>query len=101
MLLRNAVRTRLLSTPTGTALDAHNPFSCNILRANSFLAIFYADFLHRRAAKPCIPKDLQIQSVIFFDLDQLQKQRKKENEHEALLGGKSRCENSCGGPRVR
>jgi hypothetical protein len=79
MLPRNLVRAELFPAPAGCQFDIRNPLSCNILLANSFLARFYADFLRRRAANPCIPKDLEIQSGIFFDLDQLQKNAQEPN----------------------
>jgi hypothetical protein len=60
MLLRNAFRAQLLSAPAGTQLEINNPLFRTILRANSFLAIFYADLLRRRAANPRFFIDLEI-----------------------------------------
>src|ERR1700733_8564034 len=73
MFLHNPVRAQLFSTPVGAEFDIRNTLSCNILRANSFLARFYADLLRRRAANPSFLKDLEIQSGFFFNPDQPRK----------------------------
>src|ERR1700758_2638408 len=70
MLLRNLLIEQLLSTPEGTEFDLRNTPFFNILRANPFLAKFYADFLRRRGANSSLIKDLETRSGFFFAPDQ-------------------------------
>jgi hypothetical protein len=58
MLLRQILSEKLPATPSSTNFDLRNSLFCNILRANPFLAIFYADFFGRYDANPSILKDL-------------------------------------------
>src|SRR5216684_5457912 len=66
MLLRQILSEKLLSTPPSSKFDSRNTPFFNILRANSFLAIFYPDFFRHHDANPCILKDLETRSGIFF-----------------------------------
>ena len=59
MLLRQILSAKLPATPSSTKFDLRNPLFCNILRANPFLAIFYADFFGRYDANSSVLNDLE------------------------------------------
>jgi hypothetical protein len=69
MLLRQILSENLLSTTPGTTFNIRNTRFFNILRANSFFAIFYADFFRCRDANSSTLKDLELRSRFFFDPD--------------------------------
>jgi hypothetical protein len=73
MLPRNQILAQLLATPAGQPITFENTIFCNILRANPSLARFYGDFVRRLTANPSLLRDLQIQSGIFFNPDQAEK----------------------------
>ena len=73
MLSRNPILAQLLATPAGEPITFENTIFCNILRANPSLARFYGDFVRRLTANPSLLRDLQIQSGIFFNPDQAEK----------------------------
>jgi hypothetical protein len=66
MLLRQILSENLLSTTPGTTFNIRNTPVFNILRANSFFAIFYADFFRRHAANSSMLKDLELRSGFFL-----------------------------------
>src|SRR5882672_2852611 len=75
---------RLLATPVIRAFDARNSSFFNILCANYFLAIFYADFFRHRGDNSCILKDLEVESGLFFTPDRSTK--KRPTSHHGKLG---------------
>jgi hypothetical protein len=82
MLPRNLSPEKLSSRPAGTILALRNPFVSNILRVNPSFAIFYPDSARPRAANSSLLKDLEVQSVFFFNPDQ-PSQRKKRSTLDA------------------
>jgi hypothetical protein len=66
MLLRQIISGKLFGTPAGIQFDVRNTLFSNILRANSFLAIFCADFFRHHGANSSILKDLEVRSGLFL-----------------------------------
>ena len=70
MLFSNFLFEALPYIPPAPVSELPKSLFNNILRANSFFAIFYEDFLRIPRANSSVLKDLEIQSGLFFNPDQ-------------------------------